>query len=73
MSGSDHLFEERTPGVEEHESTASYLTYTVGLGLAIIATIGSFVRPRQHKQYSRPRVRRIDRLPRHHRFYLDHR
>ena len=43
MSGSDHLFEDRTPGVEEHEPTASYLTYTVGLGLAIIATIASFV------------------------------
>ena len=39
----DHLFEDRTPGVEEHESRASYLTYTVGLGLAILATIGSFV------------------------------
>jgi cytochrome o ubiquinol oxidase operon protein cyoD len=43
MSGSDHLFEDRTPGVEEHEPTASYLTYTVGLALAIIATIASFV------------------------------
>ena len=43
MSGSDLLFEDRTPGVEEHEPTASYLTYSVGLALAIIATIGSFV------------------------------
>jgi cytochrome o ubiquinol oxidase operon protein cyoD len=39
----EHAFEDRTPGVEEHESTAGYLTYTVGLALAILATIGSFV------------------------------
>jgi cytochrome o ubiquinol oxidase subunit IV len=43
MSGSDRLFEDRSPGVEEHERTASYLSYTVGLGLAIVATIASFV------------------------------
>ena len=42
MAG-DHLFEDRTPGVEEYEPTANYLTYTVGLGLAILATIASFV------------------------------
>ena len=40
---SDRLFEDRTPGVEEHEPTASYLSYTVGLVLAILATIASFV------------------------------
>ena len=39
----EHVVEDRTPGVEEHESTASYLSYTVGLALAILATIGSFV------------------------------
>jgi cytochrome o ubiquinol oxidase subunit IV len=39
----EHVFEDRTPGVEEHESTATYLSYTVGLALAILATIGSFV------------------------------
>jgi cytochrome o ubiquinol oxidase operon protein cyoD len=41
----DHqqVFDDRTPGVEEHEPTASYLSYTVGLGLAIVATIASFV------------------------------
>ena len=39
----EHVLEDRTPGVEEREPTASYLTYTVGLGLAIIATIASFV------------------------------
>jgi cytochrome o ubiquinol oxidase subunit IV len=39
----ERLFDDRTPGVEEHEPTASYLSYTVGLGLAIVATIVSFV------------------------------
>jgi cytochrome o ubiquinol oxidase operon protein cyoD len=39
----EHLFDDRTPGVEEHEPTASYLSYTVGLGLAILATAASFV------------------------------
>jgi cytochrome o ubiquinol oxidase operon protein cyoD len=43
MDASDPLFDDRTPGVEEHEPTASLLTYTVGLGLAILATIASFV------------------------------
>jgi cytochrome o ubiquinol oxidase operon protein cyoD len=39
----EHVFDDRTPGVEEHEPTASYLSYTVGLALAIPATIASFV------------------------------
>jgi cytochrome o ubiquinol oxidase operon protein cyoD len=39
----EHLFHDRTPGVEENEPTASYLSYTAGLGLAIVATIASFV------------------------------
>jgi cytochrome o ubiquinol oxidase operon protein cyoD len=39
----EHVFDDRTPGVEEHEPSASYLSYTVGLGLAILATIASFV------------------------------
>jgi cytochrome o ubiquinol oxidase subunit IV len=43
MSNPEPVFDDRTPGVEEHERTASYLSYTVGLGLAIIATIASFV------------------------------
>jgi cytochrome o ubiquinol oxidase subunit IV len=43
MDGSDRLFEDRTPGVEEHEPTASYLSYSAGLALAIVATITSFV------------------------------
>jgi len=38
-----HVFDDRTPGVEENEPTASYLSYTVGLGLAIVATIASFI------------------------------
>jgi cytochrome o ubiquinol oxidase subunit IV len=41
--GPEQVFDDRAPGVEEHESSASYLSYTVGLALAIIATIGSFV------------------------------
>jgi cytochrome o ubiquinol oxidase operon protein cyoD len=43
MNGHDHVFDDRTPGVEEHEPTASYTSYTVGLGLAIVATIASFI------------------------------
>ena len=43
MDAPEHLFDDRTPGVEEHEPTASYPAYTVGLGLAIVATIASFV------------------------------
>ena len=43
MNSPERVFDDRTPGVEEHESTASYLSYTVGLGLAVLATIGSFV------------------------------
>jgi len=39
----EHVLNDRTPGVEDYESTASYLSYTVGLGLAILATIASFV------------------------------
>ena len=43
MDGHQYLFDDRTPGVEERESTATFLSYTVGLGLAIVATIASFV------------------------------
>jgi cytochrome o ubiquinol oxidase operon protein cyoD len=43
MNNPKHVFDDRTPGVEEHEPTASYLSYTAGVGLAIIATIASFV------------------------------
>src|SRR5262249_34092186 len=43
MSNPEHVFDDRSHGVEEREPTASYLSYTAGLGLAIIATIASFV------------------------------
>ena len=43
MNAHEHVFDDRTPGVEEHEPTASYLSYTAGLVLAILATIASFV------------------------------
>jgi cytochrome o ubiquinol oxidase subunit IV len=43
MDGHDRVFDDRTPGVEEHEPTASYLSYTAGLGFAILATIASFI------------------------------
>jgi cytochrome o ubiquinol oxidase subunit IV len=42
MDTDDHLYD-RTPGVEHQESTANVLSYTVGLGLAILLTIASFV------------------------------
>ena len=41
--GHEHVFDDRTPGVEDYEPTASYLSYTVGLALAILTTIASFV------------------------------
>jgi cytochrome o ubiquinol oxidase subunit IV len=41
--GHAQLFDDRTPGVEENEPTASCLSYTAGLVLAILATIASFV------------------------------
>ena len=43
MDAHERVFDDRNPGVEEREPTASYLSYTVGLVLAIVATIGSFV------------------------------
>ena len=42
MDGDDRLYD-RTPGVEHQESRANVISYTVGLGLAILATIASFV------------------------------
>ena len=41
MDDHEHVFDDRTPGVEEHEPTASYLSYTAGLGLAILRGHGS--------------------------------
>jgi cytochrome o ubiquinol oxidase operon protein cyoD len=43
MDGEYRRFGDRTPGVEAHETSATVLTYTVGLGLAIAATLASFV------------------------------
>jgi cytochrome o ubiquinol oxidase operon protein cyoD len=43
MDGNDRMFNDRPPGVEQEETTANFLSYTVGLVLAIAATIGSFV------------------------------
>jgi cytochrome o ubiquinol oxidase operon protein cyoD len=43
MDGADRPLDDRTPGVEHQESRADFLSYTVGLGLAIALTIASFV------------------------------
>jgi cytochrome o ubiquinol oxidase operon protein cyoD len=43
MDGTDRLLDDRTPGVQHAEGTASYLPYTVGFALAILLTIASFV------------------------------
>jgi heme/copper-type cytochrome/quinol oxidase subunit 4 len=39
----DNRLYDRTPGVEDHESTASVESYTAGLALAILLTIVSFL------------------------------
>jgi cytochrome o ubiquinol oxidase subunit IV len=43
MHNPERVFEDRTPGLEEHGPAASYASYSVGLGLAIVATIASFI------------------------------
>jgi cytochrome o ubiquinol oxidase operon protein cyoD len=43
MDVDDRPLHDRTPGVEERESSADLLSYTAGLALAILATIASFV------------------------------
>jgi cytochrome o ubiquinol oxidase subunit IV len=43
MDGDDRTLHERSPGVEHQESRADFLSYTAGLGLAILLTIASFV------------------------------
>jgi cytochrome o ubiquinol oxidase operon protein cyoD len=43
MDGSARLFDDRSPGVEQQESTANFLSYAFGLVFAILATIASFV------------------------------
>jgi len=47
MTSEDRLFD-RTPGVEQQEPTANFLSYTAGLGLAVLATIFSFVVSQTH-------------------------
>jgi cytochrome o ubiquinol oxidase operon protein cyoD len=42
MDDVDRLYD-RTPGVEHQETRANYLSYTVGLGFAVLLTIGSFL------------------------------
>jgi len=48
MGGHDRVFDDRTPGVEEYEPTANYLSYTAGLALAVLLTIVSFVVSQTH-------------------------
>jgi cytochrome o ubiquinol oxidase operon protein cyoD len=48
MDGDERPIDDRTPGVEQHESTASYLSYTAGLVLAVVLTIMSFVVSQTH-------------------------
>ena len=43
MDREDRAFDDRTPGVEDREHTASYWSYTAGLGFAVLATIASFI------------------------------
>jgi cytochrome o ubiquinol oxidase subunit IV len=43
MDGDERLLLDRTPGVEHEEATASVLSYTAGLALAVLATIMSFI------------------------------
>lgn len=43
MDDDNRLPYDRSPGVEQRESTANVLSYTAGLGLAILLTIASFV------------------------------
>ena len=43
MQSVDRLLDDRTPGVEHEESTANFLSYTAGLGLAVLLTVASFV------------------------------
>ena len=42
MQSADRLYD-RTPGVEDQEPTANYLSYTTGFGLAVLLTIASFI------------------------------
>ena len=57
MDGDDRVFDDRTPGVEEYEPTANYLSYTAGLGLADPAD-DRFVRRRRRRICCGPRAYR---------------
>jgi cytochrome o ubiquinol oxidase subunit IV len=48
MDSDGPVFHGRTPGVEDYEATANYGSYTVGLVLAILATIASFIVSQTH-------------------------
>ena len=48
MNGEERRFDDRTPGVEEYEPSANFLSYTAGLILAIVATIMSFIVSQTH-------------------------
>ena len=48
MDGDDRILHERSPGVEHRESRADFLSYTAGLGLAVLLTIASFVVAQTH-------------------------
>jgi len=48
MDDNDRPLYDRTPGVEQYESTANILSYTAGLVFAILATIASFVVAETH-------------------------
>jgi cytochrome o ubiquinol oxidase operon protein cyoD len=43
MSSADHGADDRAPGVGNPEPGTGYWTYTAGLGLALLATVLSFV------------------------------
>jgi cytochrome o ubiquinol oxidase subunit IV len=43
MDRREQIFRDSTPGVQEQAPSASFLTYTVGLALALLATIASFL------------------------------
>ena len=43
MDGDDRLLDDRNPGVRPEESVANVLSYTAGLGLAVLLTIASFI------------------------------
>jgi len=49
MDQDDRLhYGDRTPGVEERAPAANVLSYTVGLGLAVLTTVASFVVAQTH-------------------------